>query len=157
MKTVLCLILVTAMAASDLAHGDADPDANHNGHGHEHSAPHGGTLIVLGDEFAHLELVLDPGTGDLTAYVLDGEAESPVRLEQEEIEMKIEVVRGSAALKLNAVSNVLTGETAGDSSEFSAQSDKLKGVKRFGAVITAITVKGREFEEVEFRFPEGNE
>lgn len=155
MKTVLCLILTAAMAWAAWAHGDADTDAHESGH--EHTAPHGGTLVVLGDEFAHLELVLDPDEGTLRGYVLDGEAESPVRLEQEEIEMKIDVVRGSAALKLNAVSNVLTGETAGDSSEFSAQSDKLKGVERFGAVITAITVKGSEFQEVEFRFPEGNE
>lgn len=154
MKLVLCLILATAAAAAARAHGDAD--ANHNGH--EHTAPHGGTLVVLGDEFAHLEIVLDPGTGELTAYVLDGEAESPVRLEQEEIEMKIDAAKkGGASLRLKAAANVLTGETTGDSSEFSAQSDKLKGVERFGAVVTSITVKGNRFEEVELRFPEGNE
>ncbi len=64
MKMALCLIFVTAMAAVASAHGDADTDAHQSGHGHEHAAPHGGTLIVLGDEFAHLELVLDPGTGE---------------------------------------------------------------------------------------------
>jgi hypothetical protein len=72
--------------------------------------------------------------------------------------MKIDAVRNDGStLRLKAASNVLTGETAGDSSEFSAQSDKLKGVKRFGAVITSITIKGKKFEEVEFGFPEGNE
>ena len=156
MKTVLCLILVTAMAAVASAHGDADNDAHESGH--EHSAPHGGTLVVLGDEFAHIELVLDQGTGELTAYALDGEAESPIRIEQDEIEMKIDAARNDGyTLKLKAVSNVLTGETAGDSSEFSVQSDKLKGVERFSAVITSITIKGKKFEEVEFGFPEGNE
>lgn len=152
------MILTAAMSATARAHGDADPDAHQSGHGHEHSAPHGGTLVVLGDEFSHLELVLDQGTGELTAYVLDGEAESPIRLEQTEIEMKIDAARsGGSTLKLKAVPNVLTGEAAGDSSEFSVQSDKLKGVERFGAVITSITIKGKKFEEVEFRFPEGNE
>lgn len=162
MKTVLCLILVTAMAAVASAHGDADTDEHQSGH--EHSAPHGGTLVVLGDEFAHLELVLDQGTGELTAYVLDGEAESPVRLEQENIEIRIAVpdTGGNEAaselpLRLRAVYNILTGEKEGDTSEFAAQSDNLKGLKQFGAVITAITLKGREFQEVEFRFPEGNE
>ena len=162
MKTVLCLILMTAMAAVASAHGDAD--TNHNGQGHEHSAPHGGTLVVLGDEFAHLELVLDPGTGELTAYVLDGEAENPVRLEQENIEIRIAVPdtggnepASKLPLKLNAVYNILTGEKKGNTSEFAARSDSLKGLKQFGAVITAITVKGREFQEVEFGFPEGNE
>ena len=32
---------------------------------HEHTAPHGGTLVVFGDEFAHIELVLDQTTGKL--------------------------------------------------------------------------------------------
>ena len=46
---------------------------------HEHTAPHGGTLVVFGNEFAHIELVLDQTTGKLTAYVLDGEAEKSVQ------------------------------------------------------------------------------
>ena len=48
--------------------------------GHEHVAPHGGALVELGEELAHLELVHDPTTGTLTAYVLDGEAEQAVRV-----------------------------------------------------------------------------
>lgn len=158
MKSILCLILMTVMVADAWAHGDAEPDADYNGHEHEHTAPHGGTLVVLGDEFAHLELVLDAGTGKLTAYVLDGEAENPIRLEQEEIEIKIgDGEKDGVTLKLKAVPNVLTGETAGDSSEFSVQSDRLKGMERFGAVVTFITIKGKKFEAVEFGFPEGNE
>lgn len=149
---------MTALATGVSAHGGGDSAANDNGHEHEHTAPHGGTLVVLGDEFAHLELVLDAETGKLTAYVLDGEAENPIRLEQEEIEMKIGAGgKDYLALKLKAVPSVLTGETAGDSSEFSVQSDRLKGIERFGAVITSITIKGKKFEGVEFGFPEGNE
>ena len=156
MKFVLSLMLMTALATGASAHGGGDSATNDNGH--EHTAPHGGTLVVLGDEFAHLELVLDAETGKLTAYVLDGEAENPIRLEQEEIEMKIGAGgKDYLALKLKAVPNVLTGETAGDSSEFSVQSDRLKGMERFGAVVTFITIKGKKFEEVEFGFPEGNE
>ena len=52
---------------------------------HEHHPPHKGTLVEFGEEFAHLELVLDPATGKLTAYALDGEAEKAVRLKQTEI------------------------------------------------------------------------
>lgn len=36
--------------------------------------------MALGEEFGHLELLLNKETGELTAYVLDGEAEKPVRL-----------------------------------------------------------------------------
>jgi len=155
---------MTAMTTTAWAHGDSNSDAHNGGHGHEHTAPHGGTLVVLGDEFAHLELVLDPDEGTLRGYVLDGEAESPVRLAQENIEIRITVPDpgGNVAasvlpLRLSAVYNILTGEKEGDTSEFIVRSERLKGLKQFGAVITAMTIKGREFQEVEFRFPEGNE
>ena len=164
MKTLLYLILMTAMTATVWAHGDSNSDAHNDGRGHEHTAPHGGTLIVLGDEFAHLELVLDPEEGTLRGYVLDGEAESPVRIEQREIEVTItvpdtggDVPASELPLRLSAVYNILTGEKKGDTSEFTVRTERLKGLKQFGAVITTITVNGREFQEVEFRFPEGNE
>lgn len=129
----------------------------HEEHEHEHHAPHNGTLVVFGDEFAHLELVLDSASGKLTAYALDGEAEYAVRLKQEAIEISVSVNDNNATLKLNAVDNPLTGEVVGDTSEFAAQSDLLKGVKNFKGAITKIDIKGTEFNNVEFRFPEGNE
>jgi hypothetical protein len=132
---------------------------------HEHTAPHGGALVVFGGEFAHIELVLDSNEGKLTAYVLDGEAENPVRINQKEIELKISIEssdgqegkRLNFPLKLRAVANVLTDETEGDTSEFAGQSDHLKGVTNFDAVVTVITIKGKEFKDVAFNFPKGNE
>lgn len=132
---------------------------------HEHTAPHGGTLVVLGDEFAHLELVHDSKEGKLTAYVLDGEAENPIRIDQEDIELRINIkdsggMRGGKSdfpLRLKAVSNVLTGEIQGDTSEFGGQSDRLKGVASLDAVIVSITIKDKEFKDVTFNFPKGNE
>ena len=96
---------------------------------HEHTAPHGGTLVVFGDEFAHIELVLDQTTGKLTGYVLDGEAENSVRLSQKTIELKIhrEDIESDFSLQLSGVANVLTGETEGDTSQFAGQSDALQG------------------------------
>jgi hypothetical protein len=126
---------------------------------HEHHAPHKGTLIEFGEEFAHLELVLSKD-GKLTAYVLDGEAEKAVRVKQKEIEIKISTIEGkekSTTITLKAAANVLTGETEGDTSEFHGQSDDLKKIKKFEAAITALTVKGKEFKDVKFKFPEGNE
>ena len=49
---------------------------------HQHKAPHKGTLVEFGEEFAHLELVLDQATGKISAWVLDGEAEKAVRVAQ---------------------------------------------------------------------------
>ena len=131
-------------------------------HHHKHTAPHDGTLVVLGEEFAHLEFVLDTETGKITVYVLDGEAENPIRIEQESIELQIVTKNNdgnteTSTLILKPVSNVLTGEKKGDSSEFSAESDRLKNQDNFQAVISQITVNGVEFKAVEFGYPEGNE
>jgi len=134
---------------------------------HEHHAPHKGALVELGDELAHVEFVFDRKTGELTGYVLDGEAENPVRVKAEAIELTIQVSRvesgGSeasvehASLILNAVGNPLTGETAGDTSEFKGQSDFLKDAEHFSGTISSIEVNGFDFKDIKFKFPEGNE
>jgi hypothetical protein len=123
--------------------------------GHEHSAPHGGALVELGEEFAHVEVVLDVATGKLTAYALDGEAEKSVRVKQSEIE--IAVKNPAVTIKLGGVANALTGETADDTSEFSGRSDRLKGAANFDGVIKTISIKGRQFKEVAFDFPKSAE
>ena len=114
---------------------------------------------MLGKEFAHLEFVLEKATGKLTGYVLDSEAEKPVRLTQNTIELKLNRLKSgqSITLQLKAAANVLTGETEGDTSQYEGQSDVLKGVSDFHAQITSISVKGQHFTDVDFDFPEGNE
>ena len=124
---------------------------------HEHHAPHNGTLIEFGEEFAHLELVLDGATGKLSAYALDGEAEKAVRLKQLEIVITITGVKGLETLTLKAQGSPLSGEAPGDTSEFSAQSDSLKGVTQFDGAIKDITTRGTNFKDVKFNFPKGNE
>ncbi len=129
-------------------------------HSHTHTAPHGGTLVIMGDHFAILEIVLDKALGKMTAYVLDGEAEKPVRIAQSAIDILIVKAENSSQgnlLKLNAVANTLTGETAGDTSEFHITSELLKGKDHFDGIIQSVTIKGEEIKSVSFKFPEGNE
>jgi hypothetical protein len=71
-------LAITALGVLAAACGSRDvksAGAAQTGAVHEHTAPHGGSLVEFGEEFAHIELVLDSATGVLTAYVLDGEAE----------------------------------------------------------------------------------
>lgn len=123
---------------------------------HEHTAPHGGTLIAFGEEFAHLELVLDSKSGQLTAYVPDGEAEKSIPLAQEIIEIEVEKPE-AFNIRLEAVENELTGEKRGATSEFRVVAEELKGQSEFDAAIRSLTVRGREFKKVHFNFPQGNE
>lgn len=122
--------------------------------GHEHAAPHGGTLVELGDEFAHIELVLDAASGTLTAYSLDGEAEAGVRLAQPAITVRfVRPGEPPREVTLPAIANPLTGETATDSSQFRAIIPALKGATTFDGSIARVVVRGTQFDDVAFRFP----
>jgi len=127
---------------------------------HEHKAPHQGTLVVFGDEFAHLELVLDAQEGRLTAYALDGEAEKPQLLAAKSLAVLVKPKVPKAKpflLRLKAVANALTGEAVGSTSQFSATSPALKGLKDFDGLVQAVTLKGTPFTKVPFNYPLGNE
>lgn len=137
-------------------HSQSDSARKEKGHQHEHKAPRGGTLIAFGEEFAHLEIVLEEATGRITAYVLDGEAEKSIQIAQDEIEIEIEKPK-NFSVKLTAVENALTGEKKGATSEFSTVNEELKSLKEFDADIKSIKIKGKEFKGEKFNFPKGNE
>jgi hypothetical protein len=128
--------------------------------GEEHHAPRGGTLLELGEEFAQIEFIHDSQQGSLTAYILDGEAENPVRLRQPTIDLVIDeasyagVRKASFSLHLKAVPHALTGETVGDTSEFAVDSvDSLRGATSLRGRIQRITVRSTTFKEVRFSIP----
>jgi hypothetical protein len=128
-------------------------------HAHTHVAPHGGTLLVLGDHLGHLELLLDSESGSLTAYALDGHAEHPVRLKAKSIGLNIKTNASSEwhSLTLEARSNPLTGEVVGDSSEFALVSPELIGETSFALKLESLQFRGVDVPAFETRFPEGNE
>lgn len=132
-------------------------DAQDETHQHQHHAPHGGALIPLGDHFAHLEVVLAPKTGDLTVFVLDKEAEKAVRIAQKEIALQISMGKGDNAreigARLGARANDLTGDTVGDSSEFTVNVEELKNVDHFRGRVLEINLLGQEIKDLEFTYP----
>lgn len=137
--------------------GEAGHDHDGHGHHHEHTPPHGGTAVVLGEEAAHIELVLDPAAGRLRAYVLDGELENFIRVKDAALALAVREATGERALILAAVADPATGETAGDTSLFEAAADWLKTTPRFEATLREITVRGATYRDVTFKFPEGND
>jgi hypothetical protein len=124
--------------------------AAHAHHGHAHQAPHGGTLIELGDHQFNLELLHDRGAGTLTAFVLDGHAEHAVRVPANEIRLLLDREGRTEPLSLAAVANPLSGETVGDTSEFRAEAEWLKEATMVSGHIAAITVRGVTFRDVAF-------
>jgi hypothetical protein len=149
------VLLVSAAPLSLLAGCDAKAEKASGKH--EHQAPHAGTLAEFGGEFGHFEVVLDSASGKLTGYLLDGEAENPVRVAGKSISLRVKSGASSFTLRMEAVENKLTGETAGDTSQFEGQSDALRGLREFEAVIEDFVFKGKTMTGVAFSFPKGND
>ena len=117
----------------------------------------GGTPVVLGEEAAHVELVLDAAAGRLQAYVLDGELENFIRVSEPSLTINATVDGIARTHTLEPGANPATGETAGDTSLYEARADWLRGGPRFTARLLAITVRGASYRDVDFAFPEGND
>jgi len=147
---------------ADEDHGEHDDDHGHehddDSHSHHHEAPRGGTLIALGDHMGHFEMLLDAERGTLTIYALDGHAEHPVRLEAESFDLTLRLPDGEEIeVSLAAVANPLTGETAGDTSQFEAQDERLQGLSAFQVMFPAFEFRGIDVPAMDVPFPEGNE
>ena len=128
--------------------GCSRPESSSGGGGHTHRAPHGGTLVEIGQHAYNLELVRDAGAGKLTAYVLDGHAENFIRVTIPSFEL-IAITGGERKpLTMRAVANTATGETVGDTSQFEAQADWLKNTGEFPGLIPSIDIRGTKFDNV---------
>jgi hypothetical protein len=124
---------------------------------HEHKPPHHGTPVMLGDEEYHVELVLEPASGQFQAYVMDGELENFVRTTLDSFEVTAKLPSGEQVLKFQAVANSATGEQVGDTSLFETQADWLKTTPAFDAVLRELNVRGKTYRNVSFNFPKGND
>lgn len=127
-------------------------------HGHHHGAPHGGTLIVLGAHTAHLELLLDPGEGRLTVYLLDADAAHPYALRGEEM---IWQIRRSAKdpwtpLVMKAVDDPEVGPVPGLANKFEGCLHLLRGATGFEFRTPRLHLAGQDYPAVTSRYPEGN-
>lgn len=154
LPALLTLALLPACSRDRQAH---DHDHTSGSHGHTHVAPHGGTAVLLGDHAYHLELVQDAQAGLLTAYVLDGHLERFIRVAQTSLVLEATSGGKTEVLTLEAVANPATSETVGDTSQFQARAEWLKHTPEWSGKVRAVSVRGSTFENVAFRFPQGNE
>jgi len=124
-------------------------------HKHEHKPPHGGTPVELGQDEYHMELVRDAAAGTMQAFIFDGELENFVRIPAGSFTVGAKVAGKEEPLVFQAVPNVATGETVGDTALFEARVDWLKATPEFDAVLKEITVRTKTYTNVAFNFPKG--
>jgi len=146
MKYPLSLIFLVLVSFAVAGCGRHEHAAEKKGGGHAHTAPHGGVLIEVGEHAYNLELLRDPAAGKLTVWVLDGHAENFVRLKAAALEATATVGSEKKTVSLKAVANPATGETAGDTSQFEAQADWLKGSLPIEVTFAPVEIKGRRFD-----------
>ena len=123
--------------------------------GHAHDAPHGGAIVELDDHTAHLEVVVDPESGQMTLYVLDGGAVRAVRIAQPAVHVLSTTGGVSTSLPLAAVGSPLTGARVGDTSEFRGMSDSLRGASRVDVRVESVTVRGQTYDNVRIAWTRG--
>jgi hypothetical protein len=92
-------------------------------HAHASHGPHDGTIIELGDENYHAELVHDEATGKITVYVLDSAAKSAVPIEASNI--LVNVQQGEQGRQFKLMAEPDAGDSVGKSSRFSSTEAEL--------------------------------
>ena len=150
MKTVHLFLALTATTFLAAACSKSPPPEKAETSHHTHPAPHGGTLVELGDHVYNLELLRDPAAGNLTAWILDGHAENFVRISSRTITLVVLADGKPTPLMLSAVANSATSETVGDTSQFEVQAEWLKSAGGFAGTVT-LEIKGRKFNLVPFQ------
>jgi hypothetical protein len=126
-------------------HEPGDEHSDRDAAGHTHVGPHGGRLIVLGDEDYHAELVIDHDTGAVTVCVLDRTGRKPVAVAQRNITLNFKCQGRPQQIRL-AVAESPTDQSDVPSC-FTATSDLLRGecqlVGRLNVVIGGKPYSGR--------------
>jgi hypothetical protein len=153
MKIFLPLLIIAALVA-----GCSKSGSDHAGHDHHHhhTAPHGGTLVELGDHLFNVELVRDAAAGKLSLYVLDAHAENFVRTALPGIALTVQAGAATHTLPLLPVANAATGETVGDTALYEATAAWLTTTATFTGEIPRLELKGRTFTNVKFSFPDNH-
>ena len=160
---IIPLVTVSVMCMIGCGESSSNPalaehSHDHAAHAHHHEPPHGGTVIRLGDESFHMEWVKDLEAGIMRCFIMDGHLEKFIRITQVSFDVSVHPADGPRLQwTFHAAENRATGEQVGDTSEFHAQLSALPNKNTFEGNILAVHISGQQFENVAFKYPEGNE
>jgi len=118
---------VSDSAEAGHVHTEGEEHEHGGSEGHDHAAagPHGGTLIELGAEEYHAELVHDDAAGTIVVYLLDGTAKSSVAIDSKELLVNVKHDGKGEQFKLAASPDA--SDPAGKSSRFLSSDAELIG------------------------------
>lgn len=142
LATLVCTGLIAGCGAGkgkSASTGSATQKAenNHAGHDHDTKGKHGGAIIPVGKEAAHIEFVHDPKAGKAVLYITGKDAEIPLAI-GDAPELKLETDQGPKVIKTEAVD-----PKDGKSAQFTAVDDLLKTDPLKGRV--ALKIDGKPY------------
>lgn len=126
MMSKACWLVVLGLAVTSgagalpaVAAGPTPPKTGH-AHAHPTEGPHGGTLVELGKEDYHAELVHDEAADTVTVYLLDGAAKQPVAIDAKQLTLNLLV--GGKPQQFPLPAEPLSTDPAGKCSAFGSSS-----------------------------------
>ncbi|MEQ8212214.1 MAG: hypothetical protein RH917_20610 [Lacipirellulaceae bacterium] len=114
--TTLSLTLVAAMGCGESSPTATSPSTAADRHDHPSEGPHHGSLIELGSEEYHAELVHDDAAGTVTIYLLDSAAIAAVPVDSKQLQINLSHDGEAEQFELLATSDV--GDPPGRASKF---------------------------------------
>jgi hypothetical protein len=125
----------------------AGETTNGTAHAHEHATqgPHGGSLIELGEEEYHAELVHDDAKGTVTVYILDSGAKASVPIDSTAITINLK--HEGRGEQFNLAASPDAGDPMGKASRFvSSQAELAKDLDDEHAdAQLAVSINGKPY------------
>lgn len=156
LSLLFCAILVLGVAgcggdstdkaaSSSGAETSAPPATVEAGHDHPSEGPHGGSLIELGNEEYHAELVHDEQAKTVTIYILDSAAKMSVPIDATDVAINLKHEGRGEQFKLAASAD--QNDTQGKSSRFlSSEVELAEDLDREGAEAElVVTIDGKPY------------
>src|SRR5689334_4546627 len=125
MRTLVVLVLCLTMA------GCGDSSRSKSAGGGPVSAPHGGTPVNVADHQYHLELVRDPATGLMQAYVLDENLRDFIRVPETNFTLMATMGGKTERLEFARMTNAMSPSPSDPSFLFEGRADWVKTATNF--------------------------
>lgn len=134
----VCFAIAIAFAAGWQDASAEDPE-------HAAVGPHKGSLVELGDEEYHAEVVHDEKAGTVTIYLLGSDAKTAVSTDAKEVVVNAKVKGKAVQMKLKAAPQ--KGDKTGTTSCFASKSKELMELLDNEEVkpILRVTIAGKTF------------
>ncbi len=124
-------------------HHDEHSHAHGDEHGHAEEGPHHGSLIELGNEEYHAELVHDDASGTVTIYLLDSSAKAAVPIDATEI--RVNLSHDGEAEQFTLAASPQSSDPSGKASRFvSTESELAEDLDHEGVEAKLVVTVGKK-------------